>query len=107
VPVSNVLDECMPHDDDPGAAVLLEPSHRSQPRVQPTMVVLEAVVGVAVGTVLCRWRQLIQHRRIQPRLVGGDLGGRDLRCVDGPLEEPPGGVCVRRGEMNTSMTWPN
>ena len=46
VSASNVRDEGMPHDDGPGAMVLLEPSHRSQPRFQPTMVALDAVVGV-------------------------------------------------------------
>jgi hypothetical protein len=84
----------MPHDDDSGATVLLEPSHRSQPRFQPTMVALDAVVGVAVGTVPGRWQQLIQHRRIQPRLIGCDLGGGDLGRANGPLEEPPGGACI-------------
>jgi hypothetical protein len=33
-----ILDEAMPGDDHPGAAVLLEATHRSQPRLQPTMV---------------------------------------------------------------------
>jgi hypothetical protein len=94
VSAAKVLDERMPHDDGPGATVLLEPSHRSQPRFQPTMVALDAVVGVAVGTMPCRWQQLLQHRRIQPRLIGGDLGGGDLGRANGPLEEPPGGACV-------------
>ena len=94
VSASNVLDEGMPHDDGPGAMVLLEPSHRSQPRFQPTMVALDAIGGVAVGTVPCRWQQLIQHRRIWPRLIGCDLGGGDLGRANGPLEEPPGGACV-------------
>jgi hypothetical protein len=71
------------------------------------MVALDAVVGVAVGTMPGRWQQLLQHRRIQPRLIGGDLGGGDLGRTNGPLEEPPGGACVRRGETNTSMTCPN
>jgi transposase len=46
--LTNVLDEGVPGDDDPGAAVLLEPTHRSQPRLQATVVSLDAVVGVLV-----------------------------------------------------------
>jgi hypothetical protein len=34
-----ILDEAMPSDDHPGAAVLLEPSQWSQPRLQAAMVV--------------------------------------------------------------------
>ena len=36
-----VLDERVPRDDHPGAAVLLEPSHRSQPRLQAAVVGLD------------------------------------------------------------------
>jgi hypothetical protein len=40
-----ILDEAMPSDDHPGAAVLLEPSQWSQPRLQAAMVGLDRVVA--------------------------------------------------------------
>jgi hypothetical protein len=56
VSAPKVLDEPMPGDDDPGATVLLESSHRSQARLQPAVIRLDPVVGVPVGAVPCRWR---------------------------------------------------
>ena len=40
-----------PGDDHPGAVVLLEVAHRSQPRLQPAMVGLDPIVGVPLGSV--------------------------------------------------------
>jgi hypothetical protein len=57
VSTSNVLHECMPGDDHSGAGFLLEPSHRSQPRLQPAVICLDAVVGVLVGAVPWPWQQ--------------------------------------------------
>jgi hypothetical protein len=59
-----ILDEAMPSDDHPGAAVLLEPSQWSQPRLQAAMVGLDRVVGVEIAAVPRRWEQLVQHDRI-------------------------------------------
>jgi hypothetical protein len=84
----------MPGDDHSDAAVLLEPPHRSQPRLQPPMVALDPVVGVLVGAMPCRWQQLLQHGGVGRRLIGGDLDGRDLGRVDGLVEEPTGGLGV-------------
>ena len=36
-----------------------------------------------------------------------DLDRSDLGRPDGPFEEATGSGCVRRVDMNTSMTWPN
>src|SRR5918995_4783363 len=94
VPTSQVLHEAMPNDDHPGATVLLEPAHRSQPRLEAAVVALDPVVGVAVGAVPRRWQQLVQYGRVHRRLIGGDLDGRDLGHADGPLEEPAGCRCV-------------
>jgi hypothetical protein len=52
---TDVLHEGVSCDDDPGAAVLLEPTHRSQSGLQPAVVALDPVVGVLVGAVPCRW----------------------------------------------------
>jgi transposase len=49
VSTPNVLHQRMPGDDHPGTAVPLEAAHRSQPRLRPTVVALDAVVGVAAG----------------------------------------------------------
>ena len=49
VPAPNVPHERVPGDYDPGTAVLPEPAHRPQPRLQPAMVGLDPVVGVPVG----------------------------------------------------------
>ena len=39
----------MPGDHDPGAAVMLGPTHRTQPRLEATVVGLDAVVGIPIG----------------------------------------------------------
>jgi len=91
---SNVLHECMPSDDHSEAAVLLEPAHRSQPRLQPAVICLDPVVGVLVGAMPCRRQQFPQHGRVDRRLIGGDLDGRDLGRADGLVEEPTGGLGV-------------
>jgi hypothetical protein len=70
VPASNVLDQRMPHKNHPGAAVLLEPSHRPQPCLQPAVITLDAVVGIPVGAMPRRWQQLLQHARVDRRLIG-------------------------------------
>jgi hypothetical protein len=60
----HILYQCMPRDDHSGTAVLLEPPHRSQPRLQPTVVALNPVVGVPIGSVLRRRQQLLEYHRI-------------------------------------------
>jgi hypothetical protein len=91
VAAAEVLDACMPNNDDSGVAILLETVYRSQPRLQPAVVALDEVVGVPVGAVPARREQLVQHDRKGGRLVGDDLHGRDLGLAGGLLEEPPGG----------------
>jgi hypothetical protein len=86
----NVLDERLPHDDDPGAMVLLEPAHQPQPRFQPAVITFDSTGGLPFGAVPCRWQQLLQHRRVYRCLVGGDLAGRDLGRANRPLEEAAG-----------------
>jgi len=94
LPSPHVLDEGMPSDDHPGAVVLLEPTHRPQPRLQPAMVALDAVVGVLLGSMPRRWEQLVQDGRVHRRLIGDDLSRRDLRRTDRPFEEAMGCVGV-------------
>jgi hypothetical protein len=96
-PSSQILHEAMPGDHDPGAAVLLEPAHRTQPRLQPAMVTLDVVVGIPIGAMPDRRQQLLEHRRVHRRMVGDDLNGRDLGRADGPLEEAAGSPPVMLG----------
>ena len=46
---SQILHEAMPGNDDPGAAVLLEPAHGTQPRLQPAVICFETVVAIPIG----------------------------------------------------------
>jgi hypothetical protein len=45
VTAADILDQGVPGDDDPGAAVVLEPAHRPQPRFQPAMIGLERLLA--------------------------------------------------------------
>jgi hypothetical protein len=88
---SYVLYERMPGDHDSGAAVLLEPAHRTKPCLQPAMVGLDPVVGVPIGAVPRRRQQLLQDDRIGRCLVGHHLDGRHVRGPDGALKETSSG----------------
>jgi hypothetical protein len=59
VSAAKVLHERMPRRDHSGATVLLDPSHRLQPCLQPAVVTLDPVVGIAVSAVPCRWQQFL------------------------------------------------
>jgi hypothetical protein len=87
----------MPRHDHPGAAVLLEPSHRSQPRLQTAVVSLDPVVGILLGPMPGRRQQLLQQDRIDRCPVGDDLDRRGLGSADGPLEEPAGCLDIAAG----------
>src|SRR5829696_1023966 len=87
VSTANVLDEGVPGQDHPGAAILLEAAHWSQPRLQPAMVAFDPVVAIPIGAVPGGRHQLLQHRRVHRRLIGGDLDGHNLGHSDRPLKE--------------------
>jgi len=94
-------------DDHPGAAVLLEPSHRSQPRLQAAVVGLDVVVGILLSAMPGRRQQLLQQDRIDRCPVGDDLDRRGLGGGDGPLKNRRAALTSRCVETKTSMTWPN
>jgi hypothetical protein len=94
---TDVLCEGVSCDDDPGAAILLEPTHRSQLGLQPAVVALDAVVGTLVGTTPCRGQQRLQHRRVRRGPIGCDLDWSNSCSAGGLLEEPLGGVSVSSG----------
>jgi transposase len=60
----DVLHERMTGNDDPGATVLLESSHRSQSCLQAAVIGLDPVVGVPLGAVPGRRQQVLQHDRV-------------------------------------------
>ena len=97
----------MPGDHRPGAAVLLEAPHRTQPRLQSAVICFETVVAIPVGAMPSPWQQLFQRGRVHRREVGDDLHRHRLRLTDRPLEEPTSGRCIPPWGTNTSMTWPN
>jgi hypothetical protein len=85
---AEVLHEPMAGNDDPGAVVLLESWHRSQPCLQAAVIGFEVVVGVLVGAVPCRWEQVFHDDRVGRSPIGDNLSRDDLGRADGPLEEP-------------------
>src|SRR4029453_512868 len=54
MPWTNVLDQGVAGDHDPGAAVLLEPAHRTQPRLETAVVALDPVAGIPIGAMPSR-----------------------------------------------------
>jgi hypothetical protein len=60
----NVLHEGVSGGHDPGAAVLLESSHRMQPRLEAAVVGLDTVVGIPIGAMPGRRHQLLDHQRV-------------------------------------------
>ncbi len=77
-----------PGDDHAGSAVLLEPSHGTKPRLQPTVICLHSVVGVAIGAMPGSWQQLLKRQRVGRCPVGHDLGRCHARGANGPVEAP-------------------
>ena len=72
---AKVLDEGMSRDDHPGAKVLFESSHRSQPRLQAAVIGLDVVVGVLLGAVPCRWEHVVHDDRyVAARSVTTSVG---------------------------------
>jgi len=57
VSAAKVMYEGVSSDDHSGTAVLFEPAHRIQPRLQPPMVALDPIVGVPVDAMPGRRQQ--------------------------------------------------
>ena len=73
VAASEVLHEGVTSDDHTGRSVGLQAAHRSEPGLEPPVVVLDAIVGVLSG-VMMRGRDQVADRPGQhSRLVGGHL----------------------------------
>jgi hypothetical protein len=63
-------------------------------RLQSPVIALDAVVGVLVGSMPCRRKQLLQHRQVDRRSVGDHLDCGNPVCAYRPLEEPVGSLGV-------------
>ena len=72
---AEVLDEGVPGDDHPRSSVTLQPSHRSEARLETPVVGLERIVRMGLRAVEGRREQLIEDSRVDPVPVGGHLGG--------------------------------
>src|SRR5829696_4911290 len=94
---ADVLYEGMSGDDHSGAVVLLEPAHRTKPRLQPAVICFETVIAISVGAMPSRWQQLFQRGRVHRRKVGDDLHRHHPRSAHGVLEEPAGSPPVTLG----------
>src|SRR6266545_920863 len=91
VPSTQVLDEGMPGDHDPGAAVLLAATHRPQPRLESAVVGLDPVVGVPVGAMPAAGSSSSSTSGlIRPGFCGGSIAWK-AGWSHGTREEfPPG-----------------
>jgi hypothetical protein len=65
----------VPADDHLRRSVTLQPSHRSEARLETPVVGLERIVRMGLRAVEGRREQLTQDSRVDPVPVGGDLGG--------------------------------
>jgi hypothetical protein len=83
VAAAQVLDERMPSAHHSGRAEPFQPTHRSQPGLEPTMIGFDGVVRVLLHDVARGGQQLIDHLRVgrrpdqcSPRLGVGRARGR-------------------------------
>jgi hypothetical protein len=58
---AEVLHEGVLGDHNPSAAVLLEPAHRTQPRLETAVVGLDVVGGIPIGAVPGHRQRLLEH----------------------------------------------
>lgn len=55
---AQILDEGESSHDHPGGPIAFQATHRSQPRLQPSMIGFDPVVCVLGGVVECEWQEL-------------------------------------------------
>jgi hypothetical protein len=88
VPAAQVLHERVAVHDHAGAAITLEATHGSQPRLEPSVVRLNPIVRVLLGVVERAWEELIDDRAECPGPIGHDFRRRAVATEHGS-EEPP------------------
>src|SRR4029450_715315 len=99
---SQILHNALPGDHDPGAGILVEPAHRTQPRRETAGVGLDMAVGIPLGAMPGRWQQLLEHRRYTGAWsVTTSTGATRIvpmarRKKRAPLHRPAAGTRTRR-----------
>ncbi len=106
VAAAQVLDERMASANHSGRAEPFEPTHRSEPGLEPTMIGFDGIVGVLLHDVARGGQQLIEYPRVGRSPVSVHLGwARAL--LQGASEESASGRQIRFCVTRTSMTWAN
>ncbi len=72
---AKLLDEGMPGDDNPGCAISLQPPHWPESSLQPSVVGLDAIVGVDLRFMEGRREHLVEDPGVEAVPVGRDLDG--------------------------------
>src|SRR5947209_6509932 len=98
VAATDVLDERVPGDDDPGSVIRFQAAHRPQAPLQLPVIGFHSVVGVELRAVPGTRGQLIKNMRVHRRLVSDDLHRDDFRGGQRPGEETPGSLADHRAE---------
>jgi len=96
----------VPGNDDPGGSISLQSSHGSKSGFEASVVGLYGVVGMDLCVMQGRRQQFVEDAGLDPVPVGGDLGRRDPSSIARAKNRRAASL-FRRGERNTSMTWPN
>src|SRR5919199_2529458 len=87
---TKVLDEGMTGDDYRRSSVGLQAPHRPKPRLEASVVGLDAVVGAPLDVVEGTGEELVHDPDVARRLVGDDLDGQRLRGREGRRKEATG-----------------
>jgi hypothetical protein len=103
----NVLHQRMPRDDHPGAAILLEAPHRSQPGLQSAVISLNAVVAILLRAMPRRRQQLLQDGRYAGAWSVATSIGVTLVALMAWSKKRRAAMASGGAETNTSMTCPN
>ena len=93
VAASKVLDERVTPHHDRSCPVGSQPSHRSQPGLEPSVIILYPVVGVLLGVMNRVRDKLVDHAKQRCCQIGGDLGGSTVNRQR-TIEERSGGTEV-------------
>ncbi len=90
---SRVLDESVAPDQGASRSSGLDAAHRSEPRLQASVIALDAVVCVLLGVMNSAGEHLVQGTGQRGRAIGGEVV-RCSRLVQAASEEPPRGLGV-------------
>lgn len=95
---SDVLHESVTGNDDRSQPRPFQSSHEPQTGLEAGVIGFDAVVGILIGDVAGAGEQLVEHRRVHARQVGGHLHRR-RRGSQRLLEEPAAGTKIAAVEQ--------